>query len=67
MIELIPEYVGRENPVIKRCSIGSGNGEFNNPRGISIVGLRMRFSLLIKKQSNSSSDYRREISAFFRN
>ena len=67
LIELIPEYVGRENLVIKMCSIGSGNGEFNNPRGISIVGLRMRFSLLIKKQSNSSSDYRREISAFFRN
>ena len=25
LIELIPEYVGRENPVIKRCSRGSGN------------------------------------------
>ena len=36
LIELIPEYVGRENPVIKRCSIGRGNGEFINPSGISI-------------------------------
>ena len=36
LIELIPEYVGRENPVIKRCSIGSGNGEFIGPSGISI-------------------------------
>ena len=39
LIELIPEYVGRENPVIKRCSEGSGNGEFRNPRGISIDGV----------------------------
>ena len=38
LIELIPEYVGRENPVIKRCSRGSGNGEFNNPSGISTDG-----------------------------
>ena len=36
LIELIPEYVGRENLVIKRCSEGSGNGEFHNPRGVSI-------------------------------
>ena len=36
LIELIPEYVGRENPVIKRCRIGRGNGEISNPRGISI-------------------------------
>ena len=36
LIELIPEYVGRENPAFKRCSEGIGNGEFRNPRGISI-------------------------------
>ena len=34
LIELIPEYVGRENPVIKSCSKGRGNGEFRNPSGI---------------------------------
>ena len=36
LIELIPEYVRRENPVLKRCREGRGNGEFANPRGISI-------------------------------
>ena len=36
LIELIPEYVGRENPVLKRCRQGRGNGQFYNPRGISI-------------------------------
>ena len=36
LIELIPEYVGRQNPVIKRCSKGRGNGEFSTPSGISI-------------------------------
>ena len=36
LVELIPEYVGRENPVIKRCRKGSGNGEISNPSGISI-------------------------------
>ena len=36
MIELIPEYVGRENPVLKKCRKGSGNGEFIYPRGISV-------------------------------
>ena len=34
--ELIPEYVGRENPVIKRCRKGRGNAEFRGPCGISI-------------------------------
>ena len=36
LIELIPEYVGRENPVVKRCSRGSGNAELISPSGISI-------------------------------
>ena len=36
LIELIPEYVGRENPVIKRCSRGSGNAEFSTPGGIAV-------------------------------
>ena len=37
-IELIPEYVGRENPVLKKCRKGRRNGEFMNPRGIAIDG-----------------------------
>ena len=36
LIELIPEYVGRENPILKSCSNGTGNGKFYNPRGIAI-------------------------------
>ena len=36
LIELIPEYVGRENPILKSCSTGTGNGMFYNPRGIAI-------------------------------
>ena len=51
LIELIPEYVGRENPVIKRCSKGSGNGEFINPRGISID--RITNEVFIADRNNS--------------
>ena len=51
LIELIPEYVGRENPVIKRCSEGSGNGEFHNPRGVSID--RTKNEVFIADRSNS--------------
>ena len=51
LIELIPEYVGRENPVIKRCSIGRGNGEFKNPRGISID--RIKNEVFIADGNNS--------------
>ena len=40
LIELIPEYVGRDSPVLKRCKKGSGNGEFVSPRGISIDRIR---------------------------
>ena len=36
LVELIPEYVGRENPILKKCSKGTKNGEFVNPRGIVI-------------------------------
>ena len=34
LIELIPEYVGREHPILSKCKTGSGKGEFMNPRGI---------------------------------
>ena len=36
LIELLPEYVGRENPILKKCSQGHKNGQFMNPLGISI-------------------------------
>ena len=51
LIELIPEYVGRDSPVLKRCSKGSGNEEFMNPRGISID--RMRNEVFIADLSNN--------------
>ena len=34
LFELIPEYVGREHPILSKCKTGSGKGEFMNPRGI---------------------------------
>ena len=36
LIELLPEYVGRENPILTKCSRGDKNGQFINPLGISI-------------------------------
>ena len=36
LIELLPQYVGRENPILKKCSRGDKNGQFMNPHGISI-------------------------------
>ena len=38
LIELIPEYVGRENPILKSCSRGTENGMFQNPKGMAIDG-----------------------------
>ena len=35
LIKLIPEYVGKEHPILSKCKTGSGKGEFDNPRGIS--------------------------------
>ena len=35
LIERIPEYVGREHPIISKCKVGNGKGEFRNPRGIT--------------------------------
>ena len=35
LIELIPEYVGREHPILSKCKTGSGKGELTNPRGIT--------------------------------
>ena len=35
LIELIPEYVGREHTILSKCKTGSGKGEFHDPRGIA--------------------------------
>ena len=35
LFEQIPEYVGREHPILSKCKVGSGKGEFHNPRGIA--------------------------------
>ena len=51
LLELIPEYVGRENPVLKRCRQGRGNGQFSSPRGISID--RNTNEVFIADRSNS--------------
>ena len=36
IIELIPEYIGRENPILKTCLRGSKHGAFQNARGVAI-------------------------------
>ena len=43
--------MGREDPAIKRCSIGRGNTEFMNPSGISID--RITNEVFITDKSNS--------------
>ena len=35
LIDQIPEYVGREHPILSKCKVGTGNGEFHNPRGVA--------------------------------
>ncbi|KAI6649867.1 PEP-CTERM sorting domain-containing protein [Oopsacas minuta] len=35
LFEIIPEYVRRENPILKVCNFGSGNGELSNPKGMA--------------------------------
>ncbi|KAI6648900.1 Tripartite motif-containing protein [Oopsacas minuta] len=36
LFEIIPEYVRRENPILKVCERGRGNGELTNPKGIAV-------------------------------
>ena len=43
--------MGRENPVLKKCRKGRRNGEFMNPRGISID--RITIGIFIADYSNS--------------
>ena len=51
LFEQIPEYAGREHPIISKCKTGSGKGEFRNPRGIAFDKLQNR--LYICDYSNS--------------
>ncbi|KAI6649907.1 PEP-CTERM domain protein [Oopsacas minuta] len=36
LFEIIPEYVRRENPILKVCKRGRGNGELHNSKGIAV-------------------------------
>ena len=40
LYELSVEYIGRENPFLKACKPGRGNGELYNPRGIVFDSVR---------------------------
>ena len=40
LYELSAEYIGRENPFLKACKPGSGNGNFVSPRGIVFDSVR---------------------------
>ncbi|KAI6657863.1 hypothetical protein LOD99_605 [Oopsacas minuta] len=51
LFEIIPEYVRRENPILKVCKRGTGNGELINPRGIAVD--RASNELYICDKSNS--------------
>ncbi|KAI6657865.1 Serine/threonine-protein kinase PknD [Oopsacas minuta] len=51
LFEIIPEYVRRENPILKVCKRGNGNGEFHNSKGIAVD--RASNELYICDQDNS--------------
>ena len=51
LIAQIPEYVGREHPIISKCKAGSRKSEFHNPRGI--VFDKIQNKLYICDSSNS--------------
>ena len=51
LIKQIPEYVGREHPILSKCKAGSGKGEFRNPRGIAFDKIQNK--LYICDSSNS--------------
>ena len=40
LVELIPEYLGREKPVLTNCRRGRAAGELNNARGVSVDTIR---------------------------
>ena len=51
LIEQIPEYVGREHPIISKCKAGSKKSEFHDPRGIAFDKIHNK--LYICDSSNS--------------
>ena len=50
LIEDIPEYVGKEHPILSKCRVGVGKGKFKNPRGIAFD--KIRHKLYICDSSN---------------
>ena len=50
LIEHIPEYVGKEHPILSKCRVGVGKGKFKNPRGIAFD--KIRHKLYICDSSN---------------
>ena len=50
LIVHIPEYVGREHPILSKCRVGVEIGEFQNPRGIAFD--KIRHKLYICDSSN---------------
>ena len=50
LVELIPEYVGREHPILSKCRVGVEKGEFQNPRGMAFD--KIRHKLYICDSSN---------------
>ena len=50
LIEQIPEYVGKEHPILSECKAGSGNAEFYNPRGVAFDKIHNK--LYISDRSN---------------
>ena len=50
LIEHIPEYVGKEHPILSKCRVGFDKFEFQNPRGIAFD--KLRHKLYICDSSN---------------
>ena len=50
LIEDIPEYVGKEHPILSKCRVGVEKGKFKNPRGIAFD--KIRHKLYICDSSN---------------
>ena len=50
LIEHIPEYVGKEHPILSKCRVGVEQGKFQNPRGIAFD--KIQHKLYICDSSN---------------
>ena len=51
LIELIPEYIGREKPILEKCPLGPGDSNLENARGVAID--RDTNEVYIADQSNN--------------